>query len=185
MRSEKIELPNFLIASLYKDCLVELESTKEEVANTNGDNLSPAVEEVAINYTHAIKYLGQNKKSTAVIVNDSDADVINDIDRGFLKNVLKACSFSMDDIAIINSNDQNVSFSAIKEQLDAQNILLFDVEPTAINLPFSIPYFQVQRYAGCTILSAPAFSILNQPTEQSRLLKSQLWVSLKQLFNIG
>ncbi len=90
MRSEKIELPNFIIASLYKDCLVELESTKEEAANITTDNLSPAVEEVAINYIHAIQYLGQNKKSTAVIVNDSDADVINDIDPGFSKKHFKS-----------------------------------------------------------------------------------------------
>ncbi|MBA4139519.1 MAG: hypothetical protein H0X70_03285 [Segetibacter sp.] len=185
MSFEKFQLPNFIIASLYKDCLVELESTQEEVVNTNADNLSPAVKEPDINYTHAITYLGQNRKNTIVIVNNPDAAVINDTDRTFLTNILKACSLCMDDIAIINTNDQDISFSVIKEQLNAENILLFDVEPSSINLPFSIPYFQVQRYAGCTILSAPAFSILNQPMEQSRLLKSQLWVSLKQLFNIG
>jgi len=184
MSFEKIQLPNFLIASLYKDCLVEL-ATKEETVNIIADNSSPNVEETNINYTPAITYLGQNRKNIIVIINNPDAAVLNDIDQTFLTNILKACSLSLDDIAIINTNDHNISFADIKEQLGAQDILLFDVEPSSINLPFSIPYFQVQRYAGCTILSAPAFSLLNQPMEQSRLLKSQLWVSLKQLFNIG
>jgi hypothetical protein len=185
MSFEKIQLPDFLIASLYKDCLVELENLKEEPANAEAESLSPNVEDVNINYTHTIKYLGQNKKNVLVIVNDPEAVVINDTDMVFLTNVLKACSLSMKDIAIINTHEQDVSFSVIKEQLAAQTILLFDVEPSVIRLPFSIPYFQVQKYAGCTILSAPSFAILNQPTQQSRLLKSQLWVSLKQLFNIS
>lgn len=185
MSFEKIQLPDFLIASLYKDCLVEIGTTKEGAANISAENLSPVTEDAAINYTNTIKYLGKNKKKIVVIVNDPDAPIINEPDLAFLTNVLKACSLGADDIAIINTNDQYISFSAIKEQMDAEKILLFDVEPSSINLPFSIPFFQVQQYAGSTILSAPAFGILNQPMEQSRLLKSQLWVSLKQLFNIG
>lgn len=185
MSFEKIQLPHFLIASLYKDCLVELENIKEEPANVEAENSLPKVEDANINYTHTIKYLGQNKKNVLVIANDPEAAVINDTNLTFLTNVLKACSLSIKDIAIINTCEQDISFSVIKEQLDAQTILLFDVEPSVIRLPFSIPYFQVQKYAGCTILSAPAFGILNQPMQQSRLLKSQLWISLKQLFNIG
>ncbi len=185
MSFEKIQLPHFLIASLYKDCLVELENIKEEVVNTNAESLPSDSEDVAINYTHNIKYLGQNQKNIIVIVNDPEAAVINDSDLAFLTNVLKACSLSMSDIAIINTHDQEISFSVIKEQLDAEKLLLFDVEPASINLPFSIPFFQVQKYAGSTIISAPAFAIINQPMQQSRLLKSQLWVSLKLLFNIS
>ncbi len=185
MSFEKIQLPPFLIASLYKDCLVELKSIKEEVPDTDAENSLSDGKEAAVNYRHNIKYRGRNQKNISVIVSDPDAAVINDSDLAFLTNVLKACSLSISDIALMNTHDQEISFSAIKEQLGAQTILLFDVEPASINLPFSIPYFQVQKYAGCTILSAPAFSILNQLVEQSRLLKSQLWVSLKTLFNIN
>jgi hypothetical protein len=184
MSSGKIQLPNFLIASLYKDSLVQLESSQREVS-IDAESATRVSEEPTINYTPGIKYLGQNRKHAIVILNNPDAEVINDIDGAFLTNVLKACNLTLDDIAIINTSKQEISFSNIKEQLDTENILLFDVEPSSINLPFSIPHFQVQRYAGCTIVTAPAFGILNQSQEQSRVLKSQLWTSLKQMFNIS
>jgi hypothetical protein len=118
------------------------------------------------------------------VVNQPNASIIDDNDLAFLINILKACNLNLSDIAITNSHNQEVLFTTMKEQLDTKTILLFNVAPSSINLPFSIPDFQVHQYAGSTVLIAPSLSELNQATEDSRLKKSKLWNSLKQVFNI-
>ncbi len=183
MSFETIQLPKFLIADLFKDCLVELDSIKE-TANLNRPKSKPDLKGLPVQQTKTIKYLGQNKKHVIVIVND-EAEIINDSDRAFLTNVLKACSLKLADIAIINTHNQEIQYAGIKEQLDVEHLLLFDVEPASINLPFSIPHFQIQQYASCTFLTAPSLARLNQPKEESRLAKASLWTSLKQIFRVG
>ncbi|HLL44409.1 MAG TPA: hypothetical protein VK369_14765, partial [Segetibacter sp.] len=103
----------------------------------------------------------------------------------FLINILKACQLNRADIAIVNVAKQDVTYTAIKDELGALQILLFEVEPSLIKLPFKIPAFQIQNYAGCTILTVPALSALNKPDSEGKLLKTKLWNSLKQLFGIS
>jgi hypothetical protein len=184
MSFDKIQLPDFLIADLYKDCLVELESIKEAGANEYEEKIIQKIEP-QVEASKTIKYLGQNQKNITVIVNTHDAAIIGDSDLTFLSNILKACGFNLGDIAIANKHNQDIQFTTVKEQLSANYILLFNVEPFAIGLPFTIPHFQVQPYADCTIIAAPALEVLNQPTEESRILKTKLWTNLKRLFNIG
>jgi hypothetical protein len=185
MSFENIRLPAFLIADLYKDHLVEIENTTEKFATINKEKPSVKNNELEVSQAKTIKYLGQNQKAIIAIVNDSEAAIINDTDLAFLTNILKACNLNLADIAIINKHNQELHFAEIKEQLDVEKILLFDVSPSSIILPFSIPHFQVQPYAGCTIVTAPSLSIINKSTEESRLLKSKLWLSLKQIFKIS
>ena len=184
MSFEKIQLPDFLIADLYKDCIVELETVKEKQLNSREEAAQP-IESPRVETQKALKYLGQNKRNVSVIVNTPEAAIISDADLAFLTTILKACGFNLGDIAIINNHSQPVQFTELKEQIAAEKILLFDVDPLSINLPFSIPHFQVQPFNDCTIISAPSLAVLNQQTEEGRLLKTKLWVSLKKLFDIA
>jgi hypothetical protein len=184
MSFDKIQLPDFLIADLYKDSLVELESFKEVESVKYEEKIIQKIES-QVEAPKSIKFLGENRKNITVIVNTDKAAIISDADLTFLSNILKACGFNLGDIAIANKHDQDIQFTSIREQLSANYILLFNVDPFAIGLPFTIPHFQVQPYADATIITAPALAVLNQPTEESRLLKTKLWMSLKRLFNIG
>jgi hypothetical protein len=184
MSFDKIQLPDFLIADLYKDSLVELESIEEVEAVKYEEKIIQKVES-QVEGAKSIKYLGENKKNITVIVDTGEAAIISDSDLSFLSNILKACGFNLGDIAVINKHNQDVQFTTVKEQLAASYILLFNIDPFAIGLPFTIPEFQVQPYANATIITAPALAVLNQATEESRLLKTKLWTSLKRLFNIG
>jgi hypothetical protein len=74
--------------------------------------------------------------------------------------------------------------SELRSQLKPTTVLLFGLEPTAIKLPINFPVFRLQPYDDCTYLSAPALSLLVQNSEESKLLKSKLWVCLKTLFNV-
>ncbi len=182
MDTDKIRLPDFLIADLYKSCLVDPDAFSNN--KILADNKLPAEAEVAASSPDKIKYFGENRKNVIIVVSESNSIHLNREDLTFLTNILKACQLNTTDIAIINTAKQAVTFTAIKEQLTVLQIVLFDVEPSLIKLPFMIPPFQVQNFAGSSIMLAPALLALNKPGIEGRLLKTKLWNGLKQLFNI-
>ena len=181
MSEDRIKLPDFLIADLYKHSLVELEGYATELVSEHED----APELVSDVYAAKLRYLGENDKKVIIVVDEKKTMHLNEQDLSFLTNVLKACQLYLTDIAIINIDNQKVTFSEIKEQLHAVSIILFNVDPDAIRLPFKIPAFQRQKYAGCTVMLAPSLSVLNLPSNESRLLKTKLWHSLKELFDLS
>jgi hypothetical protein len=72
----------------------------------------------------------------------------------------------------------------LKQQLQPKIILLFGVEPSAIRLPINFPAFRPQDFDGCTYLSTPGLDQLVPNTDESKLLKSKLWVCLKTIFDV-
>ena len=46
------------------------------------------------------------------------------------------------------------------------------------------PVFKIQPYDQCTYLTAPALEDMVRPGDDGKLLKSKLWVCLKNLFGI-
>lgn len=118
------------------------------------------------------------------MINEANAAFIMEDDLVFLTNILKACNLSLADIAIINIAQQNLEYQAIKKQLKTETILLFDVDPSAIKLPFLIPAFQLQKFDAFTIMVAPQLALLKKEGTEAKLLKTKLWLSLKQIFNL-
>lgn len=90
----------------------------------------------------------------------------------------------MGDVAIVNHASAPVNITALRAQLQPSVILLFGLEPTTIRLPINFPVFKLQPYDQCTYLSAPALDLLVQTSEESKLLKSKLWLCLKSLFEV-
>jgi hypothetical protein len=184
MNDEKILLPDFLIAELYKDALVDLgvfslhnDSTREKENQLKMESSLPDAGK--------IRFLGENRKKLTIIATDVDAIFLKEDDLAFLINILKACHLTLADIAIINMATHDLHYDQIKQQLDPLNILLFDVEPSSIRLPFLVPVFQLQKFDNRTIMVAPPLTALNKPNAEGKLLKTKLWLSLKQMFNIS
>lgn len=184
MNNEKIQLPDFLIAELYKESLVDVNTFKPKEAPQKTEEQF-VTSEGTIATDKKIKFLGENKKQVTIIVNQPEAAFLSEEYLVFLTNILKACQLNVADIAIINIAVQAVNYEAIKEQLQPKNILLFDVEPSSVKLPFLIPVFQLQKFDGCTIMVAPPLPLINKPNQEGKLLKTKLWLSLKQVFNIA
>jgi hypothetical protein len=184
MSEEKIQLPDFLIAELYKGSLVELETFEAKVIPPVKKEKRAGIEEKEI-FKEKIKFLGENGKGVIIIVNQPNAVFLKEDELTFLTNILKACQLNLADIAIINNAKQPITYEVLKEQLTASTILLFDVEPSAIKLPFMIPPFQVQKFDGSTVMVSPALPVINQPTADGKLLKTKLWMSLRKVFNIA
>ena len=185
MLDQNAHLPLFIIAELFKNSLIEMENDISSVSlNTDVTfQLSPA--NPAENADKERKYLGNNLKFITVVIAENSAKYINDDDLVFLTNVLKACKLNVDDITILNIARNPLTYTSIKETLEAKFILIFGIEPSEIKLPFVIPHFQVQQYAGCTFVIAPPLNEMNKEGEVGKMLKTKLWLSLQRCFNLS
>ena len=161
MSLNNIQLSSQLLADLYPDVIVETEQKQ------------PAKEPL-------FKFLGSNKKNILVIVSKEETAFLEDAELNFLSSVLTACKFSLADVAIVNRFKNAADYSSLIHFFNSRYVLLFDVEPQAINLPFNFPHFQIQKFEQCTYLSAPALSKI----EPDKATKTKLWNSLKNLFGL-
>ncbi len=185
MTDFKAQLPPFIIAELYKSSLVEIDlETKTTTSNKDefdsiifNDNTKEPIDAEKI-------YIGNNMKFISIVVAENTEKFLNDSDLKFLMSILKACQLRKDDIAIFNQLKTPVTYSYLKETLEAKYILVFGIEPTEIKLPFIIPHFQVQHYAGCTIIIAPPLTDMNKDDNAGKILKTKLWMSLQRCFSL-
>ena len=72
----------------------------------------------------------------------------------------------------------------MKKQLQPEFLLLFGITALQIELPFTMPDYQVQQYDNCQIIIAPSLNDLNQQTQQAKAEKKKLWKSLQKMFNL-
>ena len=180
MSEERIKLPDFIIADIYKKHLVEplffnsKEQEKKVVSEVNFKNEKGT----------SLHFLGDNRKHISVLVFEQNAKFINEAALAFLTKVLGACNLNLADIAIVNTYNAITTFDKLKKELNVRYILLLGVEPTAIKLPFTVPNFQVQQFSDCTIVSAPALINMMNENAESVALKRQLWGSLQKVFKL-
>ena len=179
----KIQLPEVVIAGLYKDALVITQTNPEPKASQQVTN-KPTKEDITASPPIKKLFFGDNKKNIAILIKDSDAVHINDEWLTTLSKLLSACQLTLEDVAIINFAHQNEIFSSLKETLQPKVVLMFDVTMQDIQLPFTIPYYQVQRYADCTFMTAPIVTLTTDTKEPTRVEKKKLWEKLKVIFGV-
>lgn len=132
-----------------------------------------------------ISFLGDNKKNIVILLQDDDAVFINDERLNFLSNILQACRLTLADVAIINiKNQPDIYYQNIVEQLQPRFILLFDVNADAIGLPGNLQLYQLGKLNDCTIMNAASLNKMLSNSQESKVEKSKLWVSLKNMFSL-
>lgn len=134
--------------------------------------------------TKSIKFLGGNKKRIAFIVNCKTDVFLPDTHLDWLGKMLDACKLNLGDVAIANIANNPFTITDIKNELLSTSVILLGTEPFAIQLPLNFPHFNLQSYDGITFLYTPSPDQLNQSTQEAKLLKSKLWVSLQKLFKL-
>jgi hypothetical protein len=130
------------------------------------------------------KILGKNLRKITIIVHSPGIAFLADDELNVLTRMLEACRMNIGDVAIVNHASTPVAVAALKQQLQPSFILLFGPTPPDIGLPMDFPVFKIQPYDQCTYLTAPSLQELVKPGDESKLLKSKLWVCLKTLFEI-
>jgi len=167
MSLDNIQLPPVILQDLYKNSLVDLSTEKLPSKASTRSSLS---------------YLGDNQKKIIIVVNESDAIYLPDDDLGFLMGILTACKLNMADIALLNlSANPSPDHNTINNELAAEKILLFGVDPLMLELPLQFPHYQVQQYNNQVYLSAPSLKIL----QDDKAEKMKLWACLKKIFLPG
>lgn len=179
------KLPGFVIADLYKNSLV---ITSDDV----NEHTEPGVQVTEIEALPTPKtvpaaqkkwFLGDNKKGIVIVVSDADAVFINDEWLDTLGKLLRGLGVNLGDTAIVNTYNNPLTFTDLKEQLQARHVIIFGVSLQQLKLPFTIPDYQLQNYTACTIVTAPAITLAaaEKTTESIKAEKRKLWESLKRI----
>jgi hypothetical protein len=188
MNSFKIHLPDFVLTELYKDSIVILSESA-----TNAEPAKPEPEvylskepasTVNNNTPEHLSYLGSNKKHISIIVRDEEAIHLQDDLLEILSAILSACKLNLADVAIVNMHKQHIDDTILRKQLSPAITILFGVETTAIDLPFSIPIYKPQAFNNCTYMQSVSLDKMRGNGTEAKVEKSKLWVSLKSLFGL-
>lgn len=195
MNLNNIELPDFIVREWYKDNLLpSAHPTPNPLpsASTVSPASAPAAPLPPASAAPPLpdappatfKFLGNNRRHITLLVHSPGSGFMPDNQLTFLTKILEACRMTLADVAIVNHAAAPVTIAALRQQLQPKIVLLFGVEPTAIRLSINFPTFKQLSYDDCTYLSSPALDQLVPNTEDSKLLKSKLWVCLKTLFDV-
>lgn len=186
MNHDNISLPGFVIADLYKNCLIEVSDNQKAPAinNTQNPTLLETTESNKANSDDRISFLGDNRQHITIIIKENQQEYLSVQDQSFLLNVIKACNLTLQDVAIINVAKQAITYEEVRNKLQNTTILLFGVDTTEIKFPFTIPHFQVQGFDGFKVMVSPAVKALNGSESEKIALKKNLWTGLKKLFGI-
>jgi hypothetical protein len=130
------------------------------------------------------KYLGSNRRHITLLVHAPGSPFLSDEQLVFVTRLLEACRLTLADVAIVNNATTPITIAEVRQQLQPKTSILFGLEPSALRLPINFPPFKPLGYDGCTYLSAPGIDLLVPNTEESKLLKSKLWVCLKTMFDV-
>lgn len=168
----KEQLPGFVLAELYNKSLVFID-----------DGIKQKNVEASFTETKKL-YLGNYEKKIIVLVNDAENIYLNDESLNFLSGILNACKLNLAHIGLINFSNNALSFSELKEQLKPMFLLSFGITALQIQLPFTMPDYQVQLYDNCYIVTAPSLTKLNTGTPEMIAEKKKLWKSLQKAFNL-
>ncbi|ATL47414.1 hypothetical protein COR50_09655 [Chitinophaga caeni] len=127
-----------------------------------------------------LKFLGENQKNIALLVQNENEAYLNDELFNLLTNILNACQLGMQDVALVNlKHFPATNLRELQQVLPFQKAIGFGLEPNKLNIS-DIPNYQVQFIDGVQFVSSEPLTVINE----NKVLKGKLWQALKQLFNI-
>ena len=176
MSLKDFQIPLSILPELYKNSLIEFSTAQPSPAGTSSKK-EPKKDE-------AVRYLGGNDKKIAIVINEEGQSYLNDDDLLWLQKMLQACKLTLGDVAIVNVHTSKYSAAYIKDHLHSKKMILLGTTPELLEMPLNFPQFKPQEHAGCVYLFAPGPAELNNPSEEGKLLKTKLWVSLQKIFEV-
>jgi DNA polymerase III psi subunit len=184
MSIDTIQLPGHLCQIMYRNSLIEASKSVEKKAH----KLQPEIIKNDIIEPESIKEipaktitnsLGENKGNILFLVNNDQNKFLADDEMKLLSDLLTACKISMADIALVNYHQHSeLNYQELSHQFQPKKILIFGVTASELELPFAIPFFQIQKFQEQLYMVSPSLSdFLN-----NKELKMLLWNSLKKIF---
>lgn len=166
MNINQIQLPGYLCRQMFAKSLLDKAKPADDASPTEKIKLTA---------------LGANGRNILFLVNDVQHKFLAENEMKLLSDLLNACKISMEDIVLVNY-DQNrgVTYRDLTDQFQSKKILIFGVTAADLELPFTIPFFQIQKYQEQTYLISPSLSDFTNNVS----LKKELWNCLKKIFLI-
>lgn len=130
-----------------------------------------------------LAFLGKNLKNITLLVHYEDDVYLPEPQLQFLSSILAACRLNLGDVAIVNTAKQLVTPDDLDHQLKPGCIIGFGVDALATGFPEEA-LFTISHLQGKQLLWAPATEVLNDGGQESKALKSKLWLCLKTMFNV-
>lgn len=126
-------------------------------------------------------FLGENNKHHVFVVDEKAFKFLAEKDLHFFLQLIEACKFTLQDIALLNKNTQPaLTYKEINNKMDAKTVVCFGLSTIDLDLPFSIPNYQVQKFENTAYLIAPDLAALyDNPSE-----KKMLWGALQKIYNL-
>ena len=186
------QLPAFVLADIYANCLVITNDIQKTASNsqqlvvptaeTKQANALPVKPTPPTVIEKPNWYLGACHKNIVIAVYDVSAAFIRDEWLQTLSKLLAALKMNLNDIALINMA-QPLQQANLIAGLQPKVVLLIGVTTVQMQLPFVMPHYQIQPFNGCHYLTAPIITLSqSQQTDEVKLEKSRLWIALKNLF---
>lgn len=145
---------------------------EEEVKADPSESKPPIVHEAK-----PVTYFGGNEKGILLLVNEPDADFLNQKDLEFLMTIIEGgLKLTKFDIALVNSI--KYPYQQVLDEIEYKCLISFD--KSEIVLQESKPKYQVIEKDGKKILFAEELSTIAADKEKKKLL----WKALKNMFNI-
>jgi len=182
------QLPEFVLAGLYKDTLVITEPSTPPSAKlvVKGNEInSPEKPKVAEKQVEVPKWwYGSNSQRIAILVEDKSNVFIGEKELEFLTNILKACKLSISDIALINYARTPRSLEELIHDPGCTHFLLFGLSPAHLQLQFNFPLYQPQAVEQNQLLLAAPLSSMMSTSPAAKAEKMKLWNALQQFFQL-
>ncbi|MEO8721173.1 MAG: hypothetical protein ABI372_08710 [Ginsengibacter sp.] len=163
MSLDNIQLSKETCQNLFAKSLIEI---KDEVSEVEGQKVI------------GISSLGENQQQILFLIKDSESKFLPDDEMILLSNLLAACKLSMADITLVNYYLSPHDYNSFIDNFHPKKVLLFGVTTEDLGLPFSIPFFQIQKFQEQQYLTAPLLKKFLNNTD----LKKELWTCLQKLF---
>lgn len=164
MSIDNIQLSGYLCQNMFAKSLIgEIQTT----------NLSEVSEKTKI------ASLGENKGNILFLVNNKEYKFLADNEMKLLSDLISACKLSMADISLVNFHQNpGISYQDLIEQFHSKKILIFGIASSELQLPFTIPFFQIQKFHEQVYLTNPSLEDFISNVN----LKKELWKCLKKIF---
>ncbi|MBC7848996.1 MAG: hypothetical protein H7Y31_04640 [Chitinophagaceae bacterium] len=181
MSFDDLHLSPAMIISLYSNVLVSLNENVPQTVEPKPEQ-AKITEHITASSVYPIT--GKNQRYVTVLVRIPGKENIADREHNFLMKMMEACKIGIDDIALMNFGIFPVDIKKLQAELHPKQVLLFGLSTSEIGLPVNFPEFKLQSYDGITYLRAPSLTDLNKASEEGKLLKTKLWVCLRELFQV-
>lgn len=184
MSIDTIQLPGHLCQIMYTNSLIEASKTIEKKAHKLQPEIikNDIISSVPVKEIQAktiINSLGENKGNILFLVNNDQNKFLADDEMKLLSDLLTACKITMADIALVNYHQHpELNYQELSHQFQPKKVLIFGITTSELQLPFTIPFFQIQKFQEKIYMVSPSLSdFLN-----NKELKMSLWNSLKKIF---